>query len=311
MSGPDYLFDPKAPVDPDDRSVAEAVELERLLGRFGHRGRELRPARPRRPWLPLISALVAAALIVALVLAWHTGSTPPARDGLRVVRGDGRAAVGLAEWFEATETERELNIDAHAMLTLEPGSRLQVKRLDAAQTRFYLAEGRLEAFVFPSVRARFFQVETPATTCVDLGCRYTLDVDPATGAAQVRVTMGQVAFVDGDREVFVPRGAECRALPGRGSGTPSFSDCADDLRDALDRYDAAAVSARGTVASAVAAAAGSLRDTLPLWHLLADGEAAVQRTAEEALVRLAGMPAGVKGAATPERWRVHLEPHWW
>ncbi len=300
MSG-DYLFDPNAPRDP------EVAELERLLRRFGHDGRALRPRRRRRPWLPIVAALLAATVVVAVALALRAPAEP---DALRLVRGVGRDALGLAEWFEATDTERELSLDAHARLTLEPGSRLQVKRLDTERSHLYLAQGRLEAFVFPSVRARFFQVETPATTCVDLGCKYTLDVDPATGAAQVRVTMGQVAFVDGEREVFVPRGAECRALPGRGSGTPRFADCDASLRAALDRYDAAAQS-RGGLAATVASAATSRRDTLPLWHMLADADAAVRRIAEEALVRLAGMPPGVKGSATPARWREHLEPDWW
>lgn len=311
MSGPDYLFD--GPADRDAEGAAppdpEVVALERLLGRFGHDGRALAQRRRRRTW-PFLVALIAAAVVVTLALALRS---PPeaAPEALRLARGSGGDPLAVDEWFEASDAERELTLDAHATLTLAPGSRLQVRRLDAGQSRFYLANGKLEAFVFPSVKARFFQVETPATTCVDLGCRYTLDVDPETGDAQVRVTMGQVAFVDGEREVFVPRQAECRAVRGRGAGTPRFTDCAEDLRAALDRYDAASGAERGEHGRRVATLATAPRDTLPLWHLLADADADTRRAAEDALVRVVGMPAGSKGSAGLATWREHLDSYWW
>lgn len=311
MSGPDYLFD-----GPADRRVdgaaspdPEVEALERLLGRFGHDGRALGRRRRRRIW-PFLVALAAAAVVVTLALGWRS----PKQAGpetLRLARGAGGEPLGVEEWFEATDTERELTLDDHAYLTLAPGSRLQVRRLDADQSRFFLATGQLEAFVFPSVRARFFQVETPATTCVDLGCRYTLDVDPETGDAQVRVTMGQVAFVDGEREVFVPRHAECRAVRGRGAGTPRFSDCAEELRTALDRYDETSGAERSGHGRRAATLATTPRDTLPLWHLLADADAGTRRAAEEALVRVVGMPVGSKGTASLAAWRAHLDPSWW
>ncbi len=311
MSGPDYLFD--GPVDSDAEGAAppdpEVEGLERLLGRFGYDGRALARRRRRRIW-PFVVALVAAAVLVTLALA-PRAPTQAGPETLRLVRGAGGDPLDVQEWFEATDTERELTLDDHAYLTLAPGSRLQVRRLDAVQSRFFLATGKLEAFVFPSVRARFFQVETPATTCVDLGCRYTLDVDPETGDAQVLVTMGQVAFVDGEREVFVPRHAECRAVRGRGAGTPRFADCAEELRAALDRYDAASGAERSGHGRRVATLATAPRDTLPLWHLLADADAGTRRAAEEALVRVVGMPAGSKGTASLATWREHLDSYWW
>lgn len=311
MSGPDHLFD--GPVDRDAEGAAppdpEVVALERLLRRFGHDGRALLQRRRRRTW-PFVFALVAAAVAVTLALALRS-SPQAAPDALRLARGGGGDPLGVDEWFEASDAERELTLDAHAILTLAPGSRLQVRRLDVGQSRFYLANGKLDAFVFPSVQARFFQVETPATTCVDLGCRYTLDVDPETGDAQVLVTMGQVAFVDGAREVFVPRQAECRAVRGRGAGTPRFTDCAEELRTALDRYDATSGAERSGHGRRVATLAMAPRDTLPLWHLLADADADTRRAAEEALVRVVGMPAGSKGSASLATWREHLDSYWW
>ena len=53
-----------------------------------------------------------------------------------------------------------------------------------------------------SGKSLFVQTRTPATNCVDLGCKYTLTVDGA-GDSLVEVTMGRVAFEDRGREVYV------------------------------------------------------------------------------------------------------------
>jgi hypothetical protein len=296
MSEHDYLFDKSGEPDPD------VARLEQLLGRFRH-GQQRRPARRRAAWLWLLPALAAAGVAV-----WSCWPSPPDQSRYDVVRRGG-GAVERDGWIEAANEAEHLTVANVGWMTLAPGSRLRVRQLDDEQGRFYLAHGNLEAFVFPSVKPRFFQVETEATTCVDLGCQYVLDVDPKTKVAHVKVTLGQVAFTDQGREVFVPRDAECSAVPGRGAGTPRLVDCADELRQRLDAFDAARdVTAQRAAAAAVAAAAKQERDTLPLWHLLAHGDGEVRTVAERALVALVKDPPA---ARTPAAWREALEPLWW
>src|SRR5690606_3662330 len=147
----------------------------------------------------------AAVVLAAVVLRLLSGRSHSARtaSGIAIVRADG-APVGIDEWIETRDETQHLSLSTVGWLTLAPGGRLHVRRLDDEQGRFYLERGSLEAFVFPQVKARFFQVDTPAATCVDLGCKYTLQVDPASKVAHVVVTMGQVAFVEDGREVFIP-----------------------------------------------------------------------------------------------------------
>lgn len=290
-----YLFAKEGQPDP------EIARLEVLLARFGH-GR--RRARRRRPWFVIIP-LLAAAGVAALLWWWPPAPVP---SSFAIVRSDG-GSVAHDEWIEAASEAQHLTVTNVGWMTLAPGGRMRVRQLDDERGRFYLAHGNLEAFVLPSVRPRFFQVETEATTCVDLGCKYVLDVDEQTKVAHVRVTLGQVAFTDHGREVFVPRDAECTAVPGRAVGTPRFLDCTDDLRRCLDAFDAANDPAAQRAATrALVAAARLPRDSLSLWHLLAHADAAVRATAEQALVTLVGAPPAERTVAA---WREHLDVHWW
>ncbi len=307
MTEPDYLFDKVG------EAPADVARLEALLGRFRHGRRRPKdaPAEPtaprgaRRPWLWLATALAAAAVLMVAVRLWRPSKIAA---GIDVVQTNGDK-LSVDEWVEAKDQAQHLSMPSRGWLTLLPGGRLHVRRLDPEQGRFYLQQGSLEAFVVPSVQARFFQVETDAATCVDLGCKYTLDVDATTKVARVRVTLGQVEFVDQGRQVFVPRGAECQAVPGVGAGTPRFSDCAAPTRAALDAFDAARdAQVQRRTATTFAAACKTTRDTLPLWHLLAHADAEVRNVADAALQRLVGETKGVRTSA---EWREQLDRHWW
>jgi hypothetical protein len=206
-----------------------------------------------------------------------------------------------------------------ARLTLDPGSRLRLDAAEAEEARFYLERGRLEALVSADAKPRFFQVDTRAARCVDLGCRYTLAVDEA-GVARVRVSTGQVAFATGSREVYVPRGAGCVASPATGPGTPRFDDAGEALAKALDAFDAADASpppTRRGLASEAYGAMRSPRDALAALDMLQDADAEIAIGARRALVERAGAPEGVDPAssARPDaaeraRWKDHLERLW-
>lgn len=268
----DYLWD-KTGRDPD------IERLERILRPLAHQ-------TPRRRWLAPLSMAAAVALFV-LLLAYEPD------PGSRIVTSD---------------QARTLSIADIGTVVADPYTELRI-----LQTyRLRLERGTIHASIGLNARPRLFQVETPATTCVDLGCKYTLSVD-ASGRSIVRVLTGRVAFVDGSREVYVPAGAWCRAAPGRGSGTPLWDDAPPALVDAVAAFDAAAD--RRSAARRVVEQAVRAKDTLTLWHFLQDPE--VAEIGLDALIRLAGPAPGIPRDVTLRRdsyalaaWKEHLEDFW-
>jgi hypothetical protein len=112
-------------------------------------------------------------------------------------------------------------------------------------------------------RAGEFVVDTPAATTIDLGCKYTLHVGH-DGTGLLDVEMGWVAFQWGNLESFIPAGASCTTRPGRGPGTPHFSDAPAEFQSALNRVDESG----DLIALQVVLAAARKRDALTIWHLL-------------------------------------------
>jgi len=293
----DYLWDRSGPPDPD------VARMERLLAPLGRRERR------RGRIAGWIGGLAAAAAVVATVLVARSRTAP--------------GGAG-SEWIEPAE-ERILAIRDLGRVTIAPKSRLRVERMDAEKARLYLERGRIEASISADARPRFFEVQTAAARCVDLGCRYSLSVGD-DGVAHVRVETGQVAFEDGRRDVFVPAGASCTAWPGRGSGTPLFDDARPELRAAADAHDRASPAERPALARALLRLVSEPRDTLPAWHLLQSPDPETVRAAESALASIAGRPeapppgsalpapeggADETSAAAREEWRRHLLLRCW
>ena len=326
MTSPDdrYLWDRTGLADP------EVEALERLLAPLAHRagpapshatgdrapgagpGATLAAARARA-WAPFAAA--AALLLTAGLFAWRGDDATSSR--VVVTAGTG-APLATGAWVVAEGGERELALGRLGRVTLAAGSRVQVRRVADDETRLYLASGRLEARIAADARPRFFQVDTDAARCVDLGCRYVLEAGE-DGASRVRVLLGQVAFEAGRREVFVPAGAECWARRGRGPGTPRFSSAPQALVEALDAFDAATADreARRAAARRAAAVADGREDLLAVWHWLDDDDDAVVRLALDTLLARAGppspsfvRPSGRPTAADREAFREHLELGW-
>jgi hypothetical protein len=264
-------------------SDREVEALEELLAPLRHGTRE--PARtPRRTWIRALAALAAAAGIVLALRWWTPGAT------------------------EA----RSIDLKQYGTVDVHPGAVFEVVRQTDDDIRLRLERGTIEARITLAARPRLFQVETPATTCVDLGCRYTLTVEP-DGSTFVRVELGQVAFVDAGHETWIPRGASCHAWPARGSGTPRWDDAPPALAAAIETLDRSEPSARRGAAQQAIGLCSTQRDALPLWHLAHDGEHEVAEAAWSALVRLVGAPEGVedpRSASAAEAWKLHLEAVW-
>ncbi|MCC6784608.1 MAG: hypothetical protein IT457_17315 [Planctomycetes bacterium] len=307
-----WIFDRQGPPDPT------VVALESLLARYAYDGRRA-PRAPRRRGLVL--AALAAAALVAILARWFAGPGEPVAprgDGFLVALADEPdRALGAGAWCEVAPRARRLLIGGLGWVEIAAGSRLRVDETRRERTSLFLEQGRIEASIDPRAGARVFQVATPAVLCIDLGCHYVLEHDAATGEASVRVTLGRVAFANGDREVIVPHGAACRARADR-LGTPCFDDAAEGLRKLLARFDGlpALEPERAELARAIAAEVERPLDTLVLWHLLGDPDPEVAAAAERALVRVAGLPPEAQArkqteGLDAESWRAHVEGLWW
>jgi hypothetical protein len=293
----EYLWSGEGPID------ADVARLEELLKPLGWRGgsaggraageRRESAAGPRR-WHWLAAGTLLAAACALLVFLLNRGSIPA--PGPRLVHGSRALAPGTL--FVAEDEGRStLRLEQLGTLQVEQGSRLWVDRLQEDLVVLRLERGELSALVSVGARPGLFNIDTPATRCVDLGCAYDLTVEES-GDTLVRVTLGRVAFQNGGAEAFVPAGALCRASRTRGAGTPFFPASSPELRATLADFDAAVEAPeRRRLAARVCELALQRVDALPLWHLLQADDGTISAAAAQRLAVLAGAPV-----------RLELEP---
>jgi FecR protein len=269
----DYLWDGSGPPDP------EIERLERLLGRF--RGSPPMPAwqaarrspfvlRPSKAYLA-----VAASLILGCGLGlWQIAHLETSAWTIQRVAGvpvidaapvgdSGRLAVG--QWLETDRDARAtVSVGDIGLVQVDPHTRVQLLDTTAGNHRLALARGTVHALIWAPPREFF--VETPSSTAVDLGCAYTLRVDPQ-GNGTIDVTAGWVAFEHHGRESFIPAGARCQTRVGAGPGTPYFPDAPEDFQASLSLVDFGERESSERALDDVLARAKS-RDAITLWHLL-------------------------------------------
>lgn len=317
MSGDDWLWDRSGEPDP----VVES--LEQRLRVLRHRGEAAKapsagvtPPTPLRRWLWPVGL---GGLAAALLAGWWLTSAEPAS----VVRlAIGASGAALPARIDASTRDVHVELGNAGDVTVRRGSALRLERLDPELARLFLERGALEAFVAPTVQARWLEVGTPSARCVDLGCRYTLTVDDH-GIATVVVELGRVAFADGRREVVVPFGATCRATPEGGAGTPRYlADQDTPFAGVLDRLDDTSVAPIGSqrrldLTNKLLSVASQDHRTLSLWHLLQDDDARVRDAVADWLVRRYGRPEDLAPDVAPDdpqvlaAWRRVLQPLWW
>lgn len=263
----EYLWDKSGAPDP------EVEHLEELLGelRFDREP----PAVPEHQGRPELRLLVAAAVLIAVGAL--TFLLSPGRDRGEESAGPGWAyqlslegaptssqgELAVGQWLETGAFGKaRLTVADIGSLELQPRSRLQLLASGTDQHRVRLEQGAMHVKV--NAPPRLFITETPVGDAVDLGCEYTLEVDP-DGDGMLDVTLGMVMFERGGYDAFVPAGARCVAKRDRGMGTPHFTSASPVLRRALERLDFAedGPTALGEVIEECKA-----RDTLTLWNLL-------------------------------------------
>jgi hypothetical protein len=273
--------------------------------------------RPSIVW-PAAAALVAIVLIAGGRFRLR-GPAPPAvattqpADRVDVVRLDRDGArVSVGDWIE-TDGGSTARIGIGDIGTVDVGSNTRVRLLAAArgEHRLGLAEGAISVRIVAP--PRIFFVETPASTVVDLGCAYTMQVD-RHGTGTLRVTDGWASLEWTGRESLVPAGASCPVRPSVGPGTPTFDDASDRMRHALVAFD---FGPEPAASLGVILSEARVRDTLTLWHLMARVAPEDRARVFDRIVALAPLPPDLDrekalalDADTMRRWREELAWTW-
>jgi hypothetical protein len=154
-----------------------------------------------------------------------------------------------------------------------------------------------------------FVVDTPSAVAVDMGCRYTLEVDEK-GAGLLRVEAGWVGFEHHGLQSLVPAGAMCATRTGVGPGTPSFETASPEFTLALEAIDFGPPGEPRRAALERVLLAARPRDALSLWHLLARVPGEDRGRVYDRLNELVPSPRGVtrEGVLRGERAMREL---WW
>jgi FecR protein len=302
----DYLWSGAGDPDPD------VARLEALLSGYRHRG-TLPPlpqrdgVRPRRR-VPVVLQLLTAAASIALVVAAARYALTATPTGWRVQPIAGSPAVTGRMMMTDSGSRARIDVGDIGEVEVEPNSRVRFLRSRTDEHRMALDRGRIHARIWAPPGQ--FYVNTPAATAVDLGCAYTLQVDPE-GWGVLHVDLGWVAFEYGGRESFIPKDAVCATRPGLGPGTPHYEDVAPEVEDALTILDFSPTQdVRRKAALDAVLAHARPRDALTLWHLLSRGSLAERSRVYDAMAALVPPPAGVNRDAVLRGDAAALDA-WW
>jgi ferric-dicitrate binding protein FerR (iron transport regulator) len=218
------------------------------------------PRRVRR--FLLAGALGSAALLIGFIV-WNRVPAGPSWE-VTGLPGMERLRPGQVLQTDSS-SEAQIKIANVGELTVDPNTRIRLLVTGDDEHRIALERGRLQALTWSP--PRLFIVETPLATAVDLGCKYTLEVED-DGSSLLHVTLGLVALERDNRETIVPAGAFCRTRPGRGPGTPFFEDSTSEFQSALAIVDTAAEGPERTRQLETVLRESRVRDALSLWHLI-------------------------------------------
>jgi hypothetical protein len=277
-----YLWDRTGPPDP------EIEKLERTLAPLRYRHRAEPASKHRLLW-----RAAAAAILLAAVALWQFRAPLSPATSWQVANVEGAARLGsqAAAMSMAVRAGQLVRTGAGAEVTLEAQ---EVGRVDlgpdselraATDKRLALQRGRLHAFIW--ARPRQFVVDTPSARAVDLGCEYTIDLQPS-GDGLLRVQFGWVAFQYRDHESFIPAGAECVTRRRGGPGVPYYADAPQAWREELAELERGDTAALGPLL-----ADARSRDGLTLWHLLTRASGNDRAAVFDRFARIVALPAGV------------------
>jgi hypothetical protein len=287
--------------------------------------------KPRRAVyrIPLWQFAAAAATVVIAIgaYAWIRQQAKPQWDVVRVagtpeissligprpMGANGRIAEG--QWLQTDSSSRAaISIGDIGTVQVDPNTRVRLVVARANEHRLALARGRISAVV--NAPPRLFFLDTEASTAVDLGCEYSMNVDDS-GNGLLQVNLGWVSLEWGGRESLVPAGASCRTRPKVGPGTPYFDDASETLKQALTSLDFDVLKDGGDSLLGSVLDEARVRDTLTLWHLLSRVDPAQRLRVFTRMTDLVPLPEGVSAEkalqldpATLKHWREELAWKW-
>ncbi|HUS05961.1 MAG TPA: FecR family protein [Bryobacteraceae bacterium] len=282
-----YLWDKTGQPDP------EIQKLEELLHPLRHTRPLQMPRRRTNRWVGIAAgvALLAAAgsswfAIRASLPAWDVQRVAGApRVGSSPLGGGGKLRLG--QTLETDSSSRAvLDVADIGELKIDPNTRLRISESKTGAHRISLEKGVIHAMIWAPPRN--FVVDTPSSTTIDLGCKYTLQVSP-DGDGKVEVESGWVAFEWHGKESFIPQGAVCSTSRKSGPGIPWYLDAPDTLQQALRRYQTRASDEDMIIILAEA----RRKDAMTLWHLLGRVDVPSRIRVYEKLASLAPPPPGV------------------
>ena len=223
-----------------------------------------RLARRRRQWLPATAAAGLAVAVLAFVILLR--SRAPAGPSWEVDGFPGTTRLRPGETLQTGNTsEAQVKIANIGQLQISPNTRIRLLVTRSNEHRIALDRGKVDAQTWAP--PRLFIVDTPSASAVDLGCKYSLQVQD-DGTSLLHVTVGLVAFEFDGRETIVPAGAFCRTRKGAGPGIPFFEDSSGELQAALQKLDSARDGLARTQQLEIVLREAHVRDALSLWHLL-------------------------------------------
>jgi FecR protein len=238
-------------------------------------------------WPRRFAALAAAFAIAILgsVLTLKNGSLTMSRPGWEVAQVDGAPMIGqrsmqgsgakgkleVGQVLVTNENSRaNITVAEIGEIQVDPSSRVRLMQASRDRKHIFLEEGTIHAAIWAPPGE--FVVDTPSAVAVDLGCMYTLHVEP-DGSGLLRTTLGWVGFHSNGRDSFIPAGAVCPTRHKVGPGTPYFSDASEPFQNALAQLDFGSLTpeARAAALQTILSQARK-EDALSLWHLLSRTE---------------------------------------
>ena len=322
-----YLWDPAATSDPE----VQALEARLSSARFHPRRRPLAlPPQTSRGATRLRAAIALAAAAAAVIavgltaywswrLSWATGASWAAEIHNAADHSAIKTGLTVDHPLQlAQNSSARVDIARIGTMSVSPGSTLTLAETMSSRHRVLLDRGSVSVRVWapPGV----FGFRTPAGTIRDLGCVFTLTVDP-DGTSRVRVETGWVEMDNDYGQSLVPAGAAADMHKLARPGVPIFLDASDVFRAAVrEAQDGGDAAERRNLATIVRTA--RRRDVLTLLMLANASPADLKRVLLARAAEVWPPPTGVSVDAIvagdrDQLWRWHgsldLPPvkNWW
>jgi len=239
MSGDDWLFDGSG--TPDEVQA----DLQRRLTGYRHDVR-------RRP--TAVAGAAASTLLLGLVAVVALGTRGPVPWSLETATCSGC----VWEVGSSLDTTQRAVAQVANRGELVASSGAVVRRLDGDGARLAVDAGRIDVWV--DAEAEWLTVQLPGVELVDLGCAFSVDVDPQ-GHGVVQVATGAVGLRGSGPETVLPAGTMAATWPSGHTGLAVVHQADASFVARVDAFD------RGGDWRPVLDAA-ELGDAITVWHLL-------------------------------------------